>query len=297
MSSSSSSNVEFYSTNSSPRISPGASSSVAGAQGARTSIRPGANNGTPPSIVQNAKGTITSLSPLSGDNNGRVPLRHDSVADFWRDKKQFTVRSTGRLRSSFSFGGDDGEGTRQHSPQAPNLPPAVPSLPQTHISGWIHRILSGISSFPSIPCTPKAYRAAEWCDYNSTPTTIRQACQNVLTKQWTRTLPLFQHQSPAVTACSQLSDVIQATGQLDEGPLEVFEFCAGSGGPTPVFEQQINEDRRRESVPPLQFYISDLHPNPAAWKEHTSKSEHLRVIEEAVDATNPPVYARRCSSL
>lgn len=102
----------------------------------------------------------------------------------------------------------------------------------------------------------------------------------------------FQFQSPAVTASQGLADVIQEVAALDARDLEVFEFAAGSGGPTPVFEQQINRRRVEDGKPPLEFRISDLYPNPAAWEAHASQ-EHLTVVEEPVDAIEPPAFARR----
>jgi hypothetical protein len=105
-------------------------------------------------------------------------------------------------------------------------------------------------------------------------------------------MPL-QFESLAVTACKGLAKVISEVSKADSRDLEIFEFAAGSGGPTPLFEQQINKERVREGLSPLKFRISDLYPNASAWKEHTSQSDHLTVVEEAVDATKPPAFARR----
>jgi hypothetical protein len=71
----------------------------------------------------------------------------------------------------------------------------------------------------------------------------------------------------------------------------VFEFCAGSGGPTPIFEKLINQHRANLNQPPLQFSISDKFPNLKAWEEHTAASNHLRTIKESVDAADPPSVA------
>jgi hypothetical protein len=228
-----------------------------------------------------------------GGGNTRGPLRHDSI-DLWEDDVRYTIAGTSASRCSFSFGN-----TRQRSVISPTTKPSnqVPSFPlPLQSSSWTLQLVwmsENLSSLANIVFPWRAYRAEEWCDYDSTPLTIRQTCQNVLTKQWTRKLEPLQRKSPAVTACEQLAEVIDDASRLVQGELEVFEFCAGSGGPTPVFEQQINESRRTAGDAPLHFCISDLHPNPAAWREHTSRSEYLSVIEESVDATNPPACARR----
>jgi hypothetical protein len=293
------SNDEFRSTASSPPASPGTSSSAAGTEGGIAPALSGADHWMPSS---NAHETEGNPNPRPGDDNVKESFRHDSTTNLWKDDVYYTVESTDRFRSSFSFEGQSPEGNERQqsviSPSAqrpdetPITPPAATSLPWTTWLVWLHQSILDLSNtvYP-----PKARRAWEWCDYESTPLKVRQTCQNVLTKQWTRQIPL-QYDSPAITACEQLTRVIDEVSQLDKRELEVFEFCAGSGGPTPVFEQKINESRTKSGASPLRFCISDLHPNPAAWKEHTSKSEHLRVIEESVNAIDPPAYARRYSS-
>lgn len=120
---------------------------------------------------------------------------------------------------------------------------------------------------------------------------IINTCQNTLTKQWTRKIPLVQLYPPAFTACWQLTDIVNEVASMAASRLEIFEFCSGSGGPTPVFERLINRDRASKGEEPLQFTISDLHPNPKAWMEHTASSKHLRVIDYPIDAADPPTVA------
>jgi hypothetical protein len=158
---------------------------------------------------------------------------------------------------------------------------------------WVIRIFQSVSSLANSIYPPRARRAWEWCDFESTPAIIRRTCQDVLSKQWTRCLFPLQSASPAVIACKALADVIDEVHALDPRPLEVFEFAAGSGGPTPVFEQQINRRRRKDDMSPIEFRISDLLPNSTAWQKHIAQSGHLTVIEESVDATDPPPLARR----
>jgi hypothetical protein len=241
--------------------------------------------------------------------------RHDSITNILDGHTFYTVEGQGRIRASFSFGGQSSEeSVRQKSIVTPEASSAGPpsrssvqptaqtpddsqtSHPVTSTSSWtpllvwLHQSVLNLSNtvYPL-----RARRAWEWCDYDSTPQKVRQTCQNILTKHWTRTIWPLQFASPAVTACKELAEVIREVDGLDTRDLEVFEFAAGSGGPTPVFEQQINEIRQKESKSPLEFRISDLYPNPTAWKEYTAQTEHLTVIEEPIDATKPPAFARR----
>jgi hypothetical protein len=158
---------------------------------------------------------------------------------------------------------------------------------------WIVRLYQSILNLANTIYPSRARRAWEWCDLESTPATIRRTCQDVLSKQWTRCLFPLQSASPAVIACKALADVIDEVHALDPRSLEVFEFAAGSGGPTAIFEQQINRRRLKDGMSPIEFRISDLLPNPAGWHEHVAQSDHLTVVEESVDATDPPPFARR----
>ncbi|KAF2636475.1 hypothetical protein P280DRAFT_152198 [Massarina eburnea CBS 473.64] len=163
--------------------------------------------------------------------------------------------------------------------------------PQLSGSRRIYDLIGRFMGVFNFLSTDKAFRAREWCDLDSTPVRVRQTCQNVLTAQWTRHLCMVQPASPAEIACGQLARVIDEVAELDDRELEVFEFCAGSGGPTPFFEKIINEHRTYSQKAPLQFSISDICPNPEAWKGLVKKSKHLRTIEESVDAAAPPTVA------
>jgi hypothetical protein len=153
----------------------------------------------------------------------------------------------------------------------------------------LFRFLAGMLYKLDPVVTRKAYRAMEWCDLDNTSDYIRHTCQNVLARQWTRRLPLLQPASPAITAGRELAAVIEEANSMLDRELEVFEFCAGSGGPTPIFERLINGQRHEADLPPVHFCISDKYPNPEAWRVHASP--YLRPIHESVDAVNPPLIA------
>ena len=270
--------------------------------------------GTPASTHE--KEDTSPMNPKAPHQNVKELSPRDSIKNILDDHALYMVEDQGRIRASFSFGGQrSGEPVRQQSvvalpeqvladpsPRSSAQPtaqlsndsqiphPATSTSPWTTLLVWLHQSVLDLSNtvYPL-----RARRAWEWCDYDSTPQNVRQTCQNVLTKQWTRTIRPLQSASPAVTACKELAEVIKEVDGLDTRALEIFEFAAGSGGPTPVFEQQINDNRLKENKSPLEFRISDLYPYPVAWKEYTAQSEHLTVIEEPVDATEPLALARR----
>ena len=73
--------------------------------------------------------------------------------------------------------------------------------------------------------------------------------------------------------------------------LEVFEFCAGSSGPTPTFERLINTHRMSRREKPIRFRISDKYPNLQAWKKLRTSSDWLDFVESPVDAVDPSYVA------
>jgi hypothetical protein len=141
----------------------------------------------------------------------------------------------------------------------------------------------------------KSIRGFEICDFPSTPDVIRQTCQDILTREWTHLVPFvpfIQPAPPAVTAAKGLDSVIREVYEKDTGRnLKVFEFCAGSSGPTPTFERLINQHRVIKGEPPIQFTISDLYPNQKAWDQLKDSSQWLDFETEPVDAINPPLKA------
>ncbi|KAJ4297884.1 hypothetical protein N0V90_005783 [Kalmusia sp. IMI 367209] len=142
------------------------------------------------------------------------------------------------------------------------------------------------------PISRRSRRYFEWCDLYWTPDVVRHTCQDILTLEWTRQLSHIQPASPAFTAAESLANVIYEVDKVDDQrELEVFEFCAGSGGPTPVFERLINQHRRSLGDRPIYFSISDKWPNHEAWKNIENSSAWLTLVNESVDAIDPPQRA------
>lgn len=129
---------------------------------------------------------------------------------------------------------------------------------------------------------------------NSVPSIIKHLCQNTLTAHWTQRLPIIQSQPPAALAADLLSSLL--TSVDDPSYWKIIDFCSGAGGPTPYIEQHLNRKRQSSGLNPISFLLSDLYPNLDAWIQHSSHSENLGFIPQAVDATNPPFAAISCTT-
>ncbi|KAK5704623.1 hypothetical protein LTR17_021717 [Elasticomyces elasticus] len=122
----------------------------------------------------------------------------------------------------------------------------------------------------------------------SVPEAVKHCCQNTLTAQWTKKLPLIQQQSPAELAADAVLSAINSLDDIDTAEWTVIDFCSGAGGPIPFIETLVNDSRRREGKKPIQFRLSDLHPNIEAWMKHAALSENLSFVPQPVDASYPP---------
>jgi len=78
------------------------------------------------------------------------------------------------------------------------------------------------------------------------------------------------------------------SGNPSGNPLEVVDFCAGAGGPSPYIEHEINMRRLAVKKAPINFLMTDLHPHIDAWIPLAEKSDTLNFIPQPVDAANPP---------
>ena len=70
-------------------------------------------------------------------------------------------------------------------------------------------------------------------------------------------------------------------------PLEIIDFCAGAGGPTPYIEREVNTRRLASNKPPINFLLTDLHPHISAWMPLASRSPTLNFVPQTVDASAP----------
>ena len=189
--------------------------------------------------------------------------------------------------------------------------------------GRFYRIMQPICGYMetvNILSSKKAWRLFEWCDFSWTPEIIRYVslyivdselswsdlglfisrytCQDILTNEWTQqaNVPFLHGQlqpaPPAHVAASGLESVIREVFNMDvRRDLEVFEFCAGSSGPTPTFERLINTYRTSRREKPIRFRISDKYPNLNAWKNLRTSSDWLDFVDSPVDAVDPSYIA------
>ena len=85
-----------------------------------------------------------------------------------------------------------------------------------------------------------------------------------------------------------LKDLESSSEDVD---ITVVDFCSGSGGPTPIIEQTVNQARLRANKDPVHFLMSDLFPPVDDWIPLAEQSASLSFIPQPVDAVDPPSAA------
>ena len=108
--------------------------------------------------------------------------------------------------------------------------------------------------------------------------------QDYLTIGWINKFPILQSITPCALAACVLSSVLGSR----VSDYVYIDFASGSGGPTPYFEKQLNEQLRQEGKDEVNFVLSDISPHVQAWSAAAKKSEHLSYIPQSVDATAAP---------
>jgi salicylate hydroxylase len=73
----------------------------------------------------------------------------------------------------------------------------------------------------------------------------------------------------------------------------VLDICAGSGGPTPVLEFELNRELEAEGEGPVQFILSDIDPHIEAWQQISKKQKNISYIETPVDARAVPRLGKK----
>ncbi|TFB06561.1 hypothetical protein CCMA1212_000489 [Trichoderma ghanense] len=117
------------------------------------------------------------------------------------------------------------------------------------------------------------------------PAFLRSRIQDCLTLAWNTNTPL-QPQSPARIAASAL--IHELGSSL---PSYTFiDFCAGAGGPTPAIQRAINSHLSAQGKPAVDFVLTDLHPNVAAWEKLVEKDPRIMFEREPVDASSAPSH-------
>jgi len=161
-------------------------------------------------------------------------------------------------------------------------------------------IFDQIHQLSQIQATPSRWHLFEWCDLTITPSFIKHCCQDMLTAQWTRKLPLIQETAPAELAARLIHAFLDDFPDIDSEQYFVIDFCSGAGGPTPLIEKSVNTSRAQSGHQPIPFRLSDFHPNLDAWMPLATHSANLSFIPQPVDATDtshaPPLVVSKTSS-
>ncbi|WWC87825.1 uncharacterized protein L201_002717 [Kwoniella dendrophila CBS 6074] len=174
----------------------------------------------------------------------------------------------------------------------------------------------------------------EISDHPKCPKNIRLSCQKILTFLWLNRILPFQFQAPYKLASNVLERIIneieyeqneeeentyddddQITingddnnnnsnsntdidrNNIQQDPIKIIDFCSGAGGPIDKIEKKINKNRKLNSLSPIQFLLSDLHPPLNIWKRlygspssssssSTTSNKTISYIPHSVDATN-----------
>ncbi|KAL7924897.1 hypothetical protein ACQKWADRAFT_311070 [Trichoderma austrokoningii] len=117
------------------------------------------------------------------------------------------------------------------------------------------------------------------------PEFLRGRIQNALTAAWNSNTPL-QPQSPARIAASTL---IRELGS-SLSSYTFIDFCAGGGGPTPTIQKAINAHLNAKGKPPVDFILTDLHPNVGAWDKVATSFPQIIYERQSVDASKAPKH-------
>lgn len=120
-------------------------------------------------------------------------------------------------------------------------------------------------------------------------------------------MPILQRTAPTTLATDLLRDLIgkleasstssstdfskasaTSSSPSSTAPITIVDFCSGAGGPTPYIEHELNMRRLAVKKAPINFLLTDLHPNIDAWMPLAERSETLNFIPQSVDAGRPP---------
>ena len=134
----------------------------------------------------------------------------------------------------------------------------------------------------------------EICDLPWLPSSLCERLQTCLTLLWTLRFPVLQKTSPAALASQALSRLVG----YETAECVFVDYCAGSGGPTPWMERELNARRRQNGISePADFVLTDISPHVSAWKQAAAESSHLHFIQTSVDATSSPGLLLESKSL
>lgn len=77
-------------------------------------------------------------------------------------------------------------------------------------------------------------------DGHRVPDIIKNCCQNTLTAQWTKRLPILQQQAPAELAAEAILDALSRLKDVNTADWTVIDFCSGAGGTSGLLDQMFS---------------------------------------------------------
>ncbi|KAF3906855.1 hypothetical protein ABW21_db0203866 [Orbilia brochopaga] len=117
------------------------------------------------------------------------------------------------------------------------------------------------------------------------PPYLRERIQACLTFCWSISFPNLRS---GPSASSALAHVLRKELGPSLSSYTFIDFCAGAGGPTPIVERHLNGQLREEGLQPVKFVLTDLYPNPEAWKRIQAGSPAVSWVAQPVDAGKAP---------
>ncbi|KAF3932570.1 hypothetical protein ABW20_dc0105607 [Dactylellina cionopaga] len=117
------------------------------------------------------------------------------------------------------------------------------------------------------------------------PQYLREKIQACLAFCWSVSCPDFRN---GPSASSALAKVLRRELGSSLSSYTFIDFCAGAGGPTPIVEKHLNGQLIKDGLEPVNFVLTDLYPNPEAWKRIQDRSPAFRWVAQPVDAGKAP---------
>ncbi|KAJ6255903.1 hypothetical protein Dda_9362 [Drechslerella dactyloides] len=117
------------------------------------------------------------------------------------------------------------------------------------------------------------------------PAYLRERVQVCLTFCWSISFPNLRN---GPSASSALARVLRKELGPSLSTYTFIDFCAGAGGPTQIVERHLNTQLREDGLQPVKFVLTDLYPNPEAWRRIEAASPAVSWVAQPVDAGKAP---------
>jgi hypothetical protein len=128
----------------------------------------------------------------------------------------------------------------------------------------------------------------QYHELQETPDFIKQGIRNIRAAQWTHRIPIIQRKTPihlAALRILKLTDNIHADDQ--QSTWIAVEMLSGANSPIHQLESMVNAIRIRHGKRPIQFLLTDIHPQIDAWERSSAPANHLSYVPTPVDPSDP----------